>query len=37
MLEIAEKLLIKDRKFDDFGLLLNETWRAKRELSTFSY
>ena len=27
------KELIKERKFNDFGMLLNETWKAKRELS----
>jgi D-glycero-alpha-D-manno-heptose-7-phosphate kinase len=27
------KKLIKNKKFDDFGILLNETWKAKRELS----
>ena len=31
--EIAKKLL-KNKKFDDFGLLLNETWKFKRELSS---
>jgi D-glycero-alpha-D-manno-heptose-7-phosphate kinase len=31
--EIAKKLL-KERKFNDFGLLLNETWKFKRELSS---
>ena len=30
--KIAKKL-IKEKKFDDFGVLLNETWKAKRELS----
>ena len=30
--KIAKKL-IKEKKFDDFGILLNETWKAKRELS----
>ena len=30
--KIAKKL-IKDRKFDDFGMLLNETWKKKKELS----
>lgn len=30
--KIAKKLLI-EKKFDDFGLLLDETWQLKRELS----
>ena len=30
--KIAKKILL-DKKFDDFGLLLNETWKVKRELS----
>ena len=31
--DIAKKL-IKEKKFDDFGLLLNETWKFKRKLSS---
>ncbi len=31
--KIAKKLL-KNKKFDDFGLLLNETWKVKRSLSS---
>ena len=29
------KNLIVERNFDDFGILLNETWKAKRELSKY--
>lgn len=32
--KIAKNLII-ERNFDDFGILLNETWKAKRELSKF--
>ena len=38
MLEIIDhvkigKQLLKDKNFDDFGILLNETWKIKRSLS----
>ncbi len=31
--KVAKKLL-KSKKFDDFGLLLNETWKLKKDLSS---